>query len=71
MQRRQIKFLPADAVHFFAQNLHDLQSNALPERQIGIDARGKLAHDARAQQQFVRNNFGISRVFAKCRNKIS
>ena len=45
--------------------------HALAERQIRIDARGKLAHNARAQKKFVRNDFGISRVFAKCRNKIS
>ena len=70
MQRRQIELLPANAVHFFAQNLHYFQGDALSERQIGIDSRGKLAHDAGAQKEFMRNDFGISRVFAKSRNKI-
>ena len=42
MQRRQIKLLAADAVHLFAQNLHDLQSDALAQRQIRIDSRGQV-----------------------------
>ena len=70
MQRRQIKLLAANAVHLFAQNLHDLQSDALAERQVRIDACGKLAHDSRAQKQFVRNDLSVSRVFAKRRNKV-
>src|SRR5467141_1975367 len=70
MQRRQIKLLAADAVHLFPQNLHDPQSDALPERQVRIDARGKLAHDSRAQQKLVRSDLGVSRILAKCRNKV-
>ncbi len=70
MQRGQIKLLSTDPVHFLPQNLNDFQGDALAERQIRIDSRGKLAHNARAQKKFVRNDFGISRVFAKCRNEI-
>ena len=70
VQRRQVKLLAADAVHFFAQDLHDLQRDALAQRQVGIDAGAKLADQTGAQQKFVRNDFGVCRIFAKSGNEI-
>ena len=65
MKSRQIKFLRTNPIHLFAQDLHDLERDALGHRQVRIDSGAELANQAGAQQKFVRDNFGISRIFAK------
>ena len=71
MKRRQKKLLAADRVHLFTQDLHDLERDSLAQRQKRVDAGGKLANETCAQQEFVRNDLGVSRVFTESGDKES
>ena len=70
MQRGQVEFLATDAVHLFAQNRHNLERHALRHWQVRIDSGAELANQTSAQQEFVRNDFGVCRILAKCRDKV-
>jgi len=70
VQRRQVEFLAANPVHFFPQNGHDLQRNSLAERKIRINSGRELPYDAGPQQQFVRNDLGVCRVFTQGWDKV-
>ncbi len=50
VQRRQKHLLPADGIHFFADDSLDFQQGSLGQKQIIVDARSQLAHVAGAQQ---------------------
>ena len=69
LERGHEHFDGAGPVHFLADDLLDLAQRAQAERQKSINAAGQLADEAGAQQQFVRNNFRVSRGFAERRNQ--
>src|SRR5215213_7387443 len=71
MKRREVKFLAADGVHLFTQDLHDLKRHSLAQRQQRINSSRQLPDETGAQQKFVRDNFGIGRVFTQSRDKVS
>ena len=49
--------------------LLDLQQRALRQKQVAVDAGGKLADVAGAQQQLVAGDFGFGRVLAQRGNE--
>jgi hypothetical protein len=69
VERGQKEFLTADGLHLLADDPHDALRDALRERQQGVNPRAQLADVARAQEQAVRDDLGVSRVVAERRNK--
>jgi hypothetical protein len=61
--------MPPRAVHFLADNLFDFTKRAQAQRQKSINAARELADQPGAQQQFVRNDFRVSRGFAQGRDQ--
>jgi hypothetical protein len=61
----QIEFLTANGIHFFTQDLHDLEGDSLAQREIGINACRQLTNHTGAQQEFMGDDFGVSRIFSK------
>src|SRR5206468_3371931 len=51
--------LPADRVHLLADDRVDLVEDALPERQVHVDAGGELTHEAGAEHELVAQRFGV------------
>jgi len=64
MQSGQQHFLAADCIHLFAHDLLDLQKRALREKQIIVDAGGKLPYITGAQKQLMADNFGFCGSFS-------
>ena len=60
-------FKRAGAVHFFAHDLFDFAQGAQAERKKGIKAARQFAHQARAQKQFVREDFRLRGGFLQGR----
>src|SRR6185295_17845946 len=71
VERWQKKLLATDGVHFFAQDLHDLDRDTLAQRQERINSSRQLPDETGTQEKFVRNDFGIGRVFAKSWDEVS
>ena len=69
LQRGHEHFERARAVHFLADDLLHLAQRAQAERQKSVKPAGELAHQAGAQQQFVRNDFRVSGRFFQSRNQ--
>ncbi len=59
--------LAADGIHLFAHDLLDLVQRTPPQRQERVDASRRLADHAGAQQEPMRGQFSLGRVFFQCR----
>ena len=59
------KFLRADGVHLLAHDLLDFEQGALRQKQIAVNASGKLADVAGAQQKLMAGDLGLGGVFAQ------
>ena len=60
---RHEDFLSARPVHFLAHDVRGLVQGSQPQRQPRIDAGSELANHARADQQFVADDFSVARGF--------
>ena len=69
IQRGQVHLLPADGVHLLAHDLLDLEERALGQEQVAVDAGGKLAHVAGAQQQLMAGDLGFGGILAQGRDE--
>ncbi len=65
IQAGQIEFLRADGVHLFAHDLRDFQYRALGKKEVIVEASGKLADIAGAQQQTMAGDFGFRGVLTQ------
>ena len=63
LQHGHADFLRTARVHFLAHDVLDLRQHALAQRQERVDARGRFADEAGAQQQLVTGNLGVGGVF--------
>ena len=69
MQVRHPQLDRPGGVHLLAADLRDLVENAEAERQIGVKAAAEFAHQAGAQQQLVRRDFGVGGRFLQGGNE--
>ncbi len=60
----------AGAVHFFTADLRYLLHHPLAQWHVSIQPGPQFTHQARAHEQLMRRNFGISRAFLQCGDKI-
>src|SRR5690554_1667431 len=55
----QQHFLAAYGIHLFANDLFHLADHSQPQREKGIDSRGRPAHKPGPQHEFMTDDFGI------------
>ena len=65
VKAREIKFLSADGVHFLAHDLRDFEDRALRQIEVIINASGKLADVAGAQQEAMAGDLGFGGVLTE------
>ena len=58
--------MPANGIHFLADNSLDLAQDPQPQRQPGVQPRPNGPDIARADQQLVAGHLGIGGVVAQC-----
>jgi hypothetical protein len=66
VERGEEELLPADGFHLLAHDLHRALRDAPREREERVDAGAELPDVAGAQEQAVRDDLGVGRVFAQC-----
>ena len=64
-QRREVDFLGADSGHFLADDGFDLAQHAQSQRQPGVDAGGRTADVACADQEPVAGHLGVDGIFTQ------
>ncbi len=69
VEGREVDLLRADGIHLFAHDLLDLEQRPLGQKQVAVDARGELAHVARAQEKLMARELGLGRRFAQRRDE--
>ena len=62
VDHRHRDLLPTDRVHLLSDDRVDLVENALAERQVHVDAGGKLAHEAGPEHELMAQRFGVGGI---------
>ncbi len=69
VQRRQKKLLRSGRIQLFADDVHDPEHGALPQRKIRVNSGGELANEAAANQQLMRGELRVRRIVTQSRNE--